>query len=777
MEKHTGKLMEMGDTFLSLPGSLESLSLIGQFVTKATAQAGLDPKAAYRLRLAVDEFAANAIVHGYQEAGLTGNLELRADVDDRNLTITLEDSGRAFDPKRVAPPDPARMALPLEDRPIGGLGIYLALKGVDEFRHERVGDRNRNIFVMHRSEASRDCESGRLLIVENEQTSREVLSSMLIEAGHRVDTASNGKEALEKIKLGQYDLILLDVRMPVMDGVEMLERLRVETGLHDIPVIVVSPASEIETVVKMITLGAEDYISKPFNPTLLRTRINACLQKKRLSEQSSRLKQELKGLKKMEIDLRQVILPLGIALSAERNFDRLQERILSEAKSICNADAGSLYLRTKDDQLKFVIVTTDSLKLSLGGTTGHEVWFPPLPLYDPGTGQPNNRNVATYVALQGRSVNIPDIYQAEGFDFSGTKVFDKNNGYRSTSCLTVPLKDYEGRVIGVLQLLNAIDPQTKQVISFDSGYLQTVVESLSSQAAVALNNQMLLERQKETVKLERDLQIGRQIQMSFLPNTLLQPRGWEIAAGFRPAREVSGDFYDVIPLFEDRIGLIIADVCDKGVGAALFMALFRSLMRAFAQQVPISSPIMPPNKLSAASFNERLAALLAEQQVLNALNAVVLTNNYIIHNHLDANMFATLFIGVLDPSTGSLSYVNAGHNPPVLFSSSGVKAFLPACGPAVGMLPDSNYELKQIEFRPGDTLFAFTDGVTEARDPAGKMFTQERLLPLLTNPFSSVASLVDRVDAALRAHIADAVQFDDITMLAVQRVGEGDLKN
>ncbi len=182
------------------------------------------------------------------------------------------------------------------------------------------------------------------------------------------------------------------------------------------------------------------------------------------------------------------------------------------------------------------------------------------------------------------TIQIPDVYNAAHFDFSGTKEFDKKTGYRTVSILTVPLKNHEGRVIGVLQLLNAMDPETGVIKPFNE-YHKLVVESLTSQAAVVLNTQMLLLEQQNYVKLEQDLKVGRQIQLGFLPSVLPQLPGYETAGLLDPAREVSGDFYDIFTLAdEDRLAFIIGDVCDKGVGAALFMALFRSLLHSFAEQ-------------------------------------------------------------------------------------------------------------------------------------------------------------------------------------------------
>ncbi|MEZ4233626.1 MAG: HD domain-containing phosphohydrolase [Polyangiaceae bacterium] len=189
---------------------------------------------------------------------------------------------------------------------------------------------------------------------------------------------------------------------------------------------------------------------------------------------------------------------VGIALTAEKNRDRLVEMILLEAKQLCNADGGTLYMRTETDTLRFAIMRTDSLAIALGGTTGRKIELPEMPLYDAETGAPNLANVATAAAILKKSINIPDAYDAEGFDFSGTKSFDARNSYRSKSFLTIPLFNTEGRVIAVLQLLNARDAHG-DVIPF-SLEVERVVEALASQAGIALDNQMLLEGQRKLLE-------------------------------------------------------------------------------------------------------------------------------------------------------------------------------------------------------------------------------------------------------------------------------------
>jgi len=187
------------------------------------------------------------------------------------------------------------------------------------------------------------------------------------------------------------------------------------------------------------------------------------------------------------------LIDIGIALSVERDYAKLMERILLEAKTFTNADAGTLYLNNQDKELTFQIVRNDTLDIALGGTTGTPIPFKPVPLFTE-TGAPNMNNVASCSAVTGQVINIADAYTSDRFDFSGTKRFDASTGYRSQSFLTVPLKNHEGLVIGVMQLINAEDASGK-AIPFDDATVP-LVEALASQAAVSIDNRMLIEAQK-----------------------------------------------------------------------------------------------------------------------------------------------------------------------------------------------------------------------------------------------------------------------------------------
>ncbi len=185
---------------------------------------------------------------------------------------------------------------------------------------------------------------------------------------------------------------------------------------------------------------------------------------------------------------------IGIALSAEKDHRRLLEMILMRAKEMTNADGGTLYSRTDDDRLKFEIMHTDSLLIHMGGLDGEEIPFYPVRLYQE-DGTPNKHNVAACAVLEKKTINIPDAYANEEFDFSGTRSFDEKTGYHSQSFLTVPMTNHENKIIGVLQLINAKDIESGEIRPF-SDLDQQLVESLASQAAVTITNKSLIDAQK-----------------------------------------------------------------------------------------------------------------------------------------------------------------------------------------------------------------------------------------------------------------------------------------
>jgi serine phosphatase RsbU (regulator of sigma subunit) len=272
-------------------------------------------------------------------------------------------------------------------------------------------------------------------------------------------------------------------------------------------------------------------------------------------------------------------------------------------------------------------------------------------------------------------------------------------------------------------------------------------------------------RLRDAESLTREMAVARSIQRDFLPESLPLARGVQLEAALQPARQVSGDFYDAFTLAPSgTIVLVVGDVCDKGVGAALFMALFRSLIRASADPVGGGAIQMIGGRRT-----------LVRQSLENATPADLLTrvagftNDYIARLHGRTNMFATVFLAALDPMTGHFDYVNAGHEPALVIAPDGATRELRPTGPALGLLPDQAFGAGEGKLERAHCLFAFTDGLVEARNPAGEAFGSERLRDALRANDSSASDLVRGVLAALQAFTGQAEPHDDITILAATR--------
>ncbi len=314
------------------------------------------------------------------------------------------------------------------------------------------------------------------------------------------------------------------------------------------------------------------------------------------------------------------------------------------------------------------------------------------------------------------------------------------------SVLFMPLMTGDA-VHGVVVLKNMRKEQA--FIESDVRLLKTLANAMS----IALENARLWEQEELYRKaLEREFEIGREIQASFLPESLPQPKGWEIAALLKSAREVSGDFYDAFELTEGMVGLVIADVCDKGLGAALFMTLFRSLIRAVSNI----------DFFTNAKYQGEISL---EMRLKNAMS---LTNNYIADTHGNTSMFCSIFFGILDTRTGKLTYINGGHLPPRLINRQGLKEILQVTGPLVGITPGIEYVTQTVIIEKGDTFFAHTDGLTDTMSPAGEYFNDEELIPLFVGD-QPLGLLLEKIQDQVDDFSAGVKQSDDITLLAVRR--------
>jgi sigma-B regulation protein RsbU (phosphoserine phosphatase) len=295
-----------------------------------------------------------------------------------------------------------------------------------------------------------------------------------------------------------------------------------------------------------------------------------------------------------------------------------------------------------------------------------------------------------------------------------------------------------------------------------------------SDSSNRIRSERVLIKAKEAA--ERELEIGREIQASFLPKELPRVAGWQIASYFKAARMVSGDFYDAFILnTTKKLGFVVADVCDKGVGAALFMGLFRSLIRAYADQpyslswMDVLSEDVQDTDGQSEGLGRRRAMLSAGTAALKS--TVQQTNDYIARNHGDASMFATMFLGMLDPASGQLMYINGGQHAALLINPGQELRHLSNTGPAVGLMPGMSFHIETVAIEPGGMLLTYTDGVPDAMDPERAFFGQERIEDIFRQGAGSAEGMVARLGSAIQEHIADADQFDDVTFMVLEREG------
>jgi serine phosphatase RsbU (regulator of sigma subunit) len=307
--------------------------------------------------------------------------------------------------------------------------------------------------------------------------------------------------------------------------------------------------------------------------------------------------------------------------------------------------------------------------------------------------------------------------------------------------LLVPILDVEsGEAIGGIYLELHLLGQSYSRAALN--LILPTLQSLAAQVASALHQKVIYARSLAHQKTQNELEFARRIQTGFLPDVLPEIPGWQLSASLEPAREMSGDFYDVISLPSGKIGLLIADVADKGVGPALYMALSRTLIRTFAMQ-----------------FENQ------PEQVFQT------TNERILQDALES-MFVTVFYAVLDPRAATLTYANAGHNPPLVLRAKDISnpELLSRTGTALGVMEDLTWGAKTIPLARGDLLVLYTDGVTEAQDAADSLFGDDRLLDVVrAHAGENAPEIQAAILESIRAFVGDAPQFDDITLMTLKR--------
>jgi len=414
-----------------------------------------------------------------------------------------------------------------------------------------------------------------------------------------------------------------------------------------------------------------------------------------------------------------------MAISRADNPDleltRQLTRITSDIRDVMGAERATLYLWDEESrELRSRVILADGIgeiRLRLG------------------------EGIAGTVMQTGETVRIDDV--ALDPRFLGR--FDRESGFVTRSMLCQPLANVEGQRIGVLQILN------KRGGPFDERDVK-LLEALDSQTAIAIENSQLVHALRASQAAEAallaererqasELSIARSIQMGLLPRELHRRPDYRAAALIEPAREVGGDLYDLFELDDDRIGLVVGDVSGKGVPAALFMAITRTLLRALAIQISRPSDLL-------AALNSRL------------------------EEENPSNMFVTLFYGIFDRRDGMLRYASAGHNSPFLARAGGETLVFPRVkGIALGVFEAAIYEEGRIALEPGDHLLLYTDGLTEAMNASNGLFGDERALAAFAERAElEPGELLRGLRQEVAAHVGGAEASDDLTLLALQIV-------
>ncbi len=404
---------------------------------------------------------------------------------------------------------------------------------------------------------------------------------------------------------------------------------------------------------------------------------------------------------------------LSQAFNSTLDLDEVLNRVMDEVIAVTRAERGFVMLREADGELAFRVAR---------GMDHETIDDPQFQV---------SRGVVDRVAHERQPVLTSDARADDRFSMRRS-ILDL--GLRSILCVPLTIKD---RILGVVYVDNRL-----QAGIFSPADLELLV-AIASSAAIAIENARLYQVAVEKGRLDREFQMARDLQASLLPRETPQVRGWEFAACWLPAREVAGDYYDFVPLAGGQLGLVIADVCDKGMASALFMALSRSIVRASLDGAP-----SPAEGIARA--------------------------NRLICADSTSGMFVTLFCALLDLETGGVTYVNAGHNPPLLCKQEATPgeplARLMPTGMALGVLPDFPFEQRILHLGPGDWILLYTDGVIDARDARGEAFGQERLECIAREQSGRRAEeVLAALERAIAEHTGSTSQFDDVAIQIVRR--------
>ena len=402
------------------------------------------------------------------------------------------------------------------------------------------------------------------------------------------------------------------------------------------------------------------------------------------------------------------VLEISRAMAATVDLDELLGLIIERSMELLDAERASLFLYEQEsNELVSRIAAGEE-----------EIRFPA------------DRGIAGAAATGGETVNVPDAYADERFN----PEIDRETGFRTRSILSVPLRDYEGTLVGVLQVLN------KRGGPFGGGDI-ALAETLAAQAGVVIQRARLIEHYLRKQEMERAMQIARDIQQGLLPDGQPDIAGFEVAGFSEPADETGGDTYDFMPTPDGRWMILLADASGHGVGPALVIAETRAMLRAvILHGVDLAGAMATANNLLAADLSD--------------------------------GRFVTCFLGLLDGSAGTLSYSSAGHGP-MLFYDRKADSFsqVQATALPLGVLEDTDFsEIISHAFAPGDFAVITTDGFFESANAAGEQFGVERMTELLRRDRElPAAAMIDNLHQAIHEFIDTQSHDDDLTAVVIRK--------
>ena len=503
-----------------------------------------------------------------------------------------------------------------------------------------------------------------------------------------VGQAADGQEALDVCQQVEPDVILMDLMMPVMDGAQATRFIR--QRCPHVQVIILTSFKEKDLIQEALDAGAIGYLLKNASAEQLAEAIRAAHA----------------GRSTLAPEVAQV---LRLAGRLERLAEALVETPpdLAQLPHLLREHVPAMFPQSRIE----IRTSGDDVLLRHPPS-----WTPPAqPVWD-------------WIYTESKpAVFTPGLPLAGGTGEPG-----------EYARLVVPIvwPEHE-RTVGAIYIERAGEANLLELS-------MPLVQSLAAQIASVLHTAQMQEEAAARRRIEQELTLAGRIQMSLLPDRPPDLPGWQIATLLEPARETSGDFFDFIPLSGGRWGIVVADVADKGVGAALFMALSRTLIRTYAKEYPERSDLV------LAEVNERI---LSEAR---------------------AGLFVTVFYAVLDPVSGALGYCNAGHPPPYLAGRRRQDSLrqLSRTGMALGAVEGERWVQGQTQLDAGDLLVLYTDGLTEASNPAGQCFGRRRLAEAIRSRLGVDASeLKDDLLAEVRGFAADGPQADDLTLVVLVREG------